>query len=796
MISLSDIVRPLSNLLDRPLIILLIIPLLLLLFFLVKKDFVKLKEDSETISRKKSARKWVLFLRSIFIILLVIAIAGPHITSEKTIHGDAYIQLLVDDSKSMEMFSNPAAELKEKLEKKISVEEKHICLDENSNIGDEILNSLQPGGSVLLVSDGNANIGANLGDVALYASKLNTSINAIKLKEIKSDAGVMILGPSKTMQGVDNSFKVLINKAGNIKKVKLTVTIDGETVYDQETTDPLIEFDKEFSGGDHKMIAKISSDTDYFKDNNIFYKSIRVVPQPKILFLSEKTSPLKTLLDEIFIVDQKSSIPSDIDDYYAVVVNDMPADRMDPLTDVLNDFVSEGNGLLVVGGENSFEEGNYKNGLFETILPVFVGSPGKKEGDINVALVIDISGSTGSAYGDNKAVDVEKALAISAYQDLSLNTRLAVIVFNTEAKLISEPSYVFEKVGLDDTIASLKDGGGTMVSAGIMKAIQVLGSLAGSKNIILISDGKTQAESASVEAARYANKLGFKIYTVGVGASTNEPLMMNYAEITNGIYFKADQESRLKLIFGDAEDKDESGGKMGFTILDSNHFITQNLEITANIHGFNTVFPKSTSRMLATTSTGEPILVISRLGLGRVASLAIDDGSQWSGELLNKQNSKIMSRIMNWVIGDPERKSSSFVEAKDTRINEPTEILVKSDVPPSSENVNFYKIDEDTFSASITPTTLGFQSIAGAQFATNYPSEYSQTGLSDELNLVVGSTGGRIYSEKDIDKIVENAKTKSKRTIVTKVPLLWPFLGGALLIYLLEIFIRRIFRRE
>ncbi len=40
--------------------------------------------------------------------------------------------------------------------------------------------------------------------------------------------------------------------------------------------------------------------------------------------------------------------------------------------------------------------------------------------------------------------------------------------------------------------------------------------------------------------------------------------------------------------------------------------------------------------------------------------------------------------MMNWAIGDPERKSMAFVEAKDTRLNEPAEITVKSNTPPKS----------------------------------------------------------------------------------------------------------------
>jgi hypothetical protein len=793
MIDLVQFLNKFLGFFERPSILLLIIPLVLLTLFLIKKDFLKFKEDPENKVKRKRAGTIVLILRFFLITLLIIVIAGPHIFKETSITGDTYIQLLVDSSKSMDVFEDRSDFLKENLEKKVNVDVKKICLDENSNIGDEVLSSLQPEGSVLLISDGNANYGSDLGDVSLFASKINATINAISLKEIHSDASVSILGPSKTMEGSDNIFSVVIKKMGNIRKVHLSVEVNGVSIFNEETDKNVIEIEQSFGKGNHKLVARISAANDFFPQNNVFYKSVRVVDQPKILVLSESSSPLEVLLKDLYVFERKNSLPSSLKDYYAIIVNNMPAEKMDPVADVISDFISDGNGLVVFGGDNSFEKGNYRNGLFETILPVFVGSPGKKEGDVNVALVIDISGSTGGSYGSTTAVAIEKALAINAIKDLSLNTRLAVFAFHSESMMISEPSYVFEKIGLEDTIARLKHGGGTLIGGALMHAINVIGTLSGSKNIILISDGKTQQEASSIEAAKFAARLGIKIYTVGVGAITNEPLMIKYAEMTNGIYFKADQESRLRLIFGGAEEIEETGGAMGFSILDSNHFITRNLNPTASLHGFNAVFPKTVARLLATTSAGDPVLAVSRLGLGRVAVMAVDDGSKWAGDLLSKKNSNIFTRIINWGIGDSERKSKSFVEAKDTRLNEPAEIIIKSEVLPKSEDgINFKKIDQDTYTASIIPSKTGFHEVAGAIFAVNYPSEYDDIGFNKDLNYIVQNTGGMIYKVEDVDKIIENAKTKSKRTMLSKELLIWPFVIAGIFIYLLEIFIRRL----
>ncbi len=784
------------NYFEQPFVMLLAIPLVLLAIWLLKRDFIKLKEDPDVVKQKKRARKMMYVTRSIIIILLCIALASPYIQHEKVIEGDPFIKLLVDNSTSMALFEPVADDLAAKLEKRLTVETKTIATGERSELGDGILNNLEPGQSILLVTDGASNFGANLGDVALFASKLNATINAIKLTPKENDAGVAILGPSKTMADVDNTFSVIVNHVGSKDPVHLVVTMDGATLLDEVTADPVKEFTQKLSEGYHKMTAMIDSN-DYFKQNNVFYKTVKVVPKPRILFVSDKESPVKTLLNQLYVVDSLSSVPQDLKDYYAIAINDIPADNLKDETERINEFVSDGNGMIVLGGKSSFDNGGYKDSMFETMLPVFVSTPGKKPGEISVVIIVDISGSTGAPFGRfTSTAEFEKSAAVGIFKDLRMDIRLAVVAFNTQAYLISEPSQVYEKVGLEDRIGRLKFGGGTLIQAGMLKAIGMLSQMGGSKNIIIMSDGKTQSESAGIESAKLAANEGIKIYTVGVGPTTNENLMMQMAEIGNGIYFRATEETKLKIIFGDTEDQEDKGGTMGLVVLNANHFITEGYEPKADIHGFNQVVPKTTARLLLTTNTGEPILSVWRVGLGRVAAWSTDDGTEWAGDVLNKINSKIYARMFNWAIGDPDRKAQSYIDAKDTIVNEPTEITIKSDTPPEAKGATFYKIDEDLYSAAMTPTTTGFQEVSGALFAANYAREYGGLGFNDEISKIAMSTGGRVFEPGDIDGIVEFTKARAKRIVNTKDRLGWPFVLLAVIIFLVEIFIRRLIRRE
>ena len=779
---------------EQPLAILLLIPIAIGLLFVLQKKFVKIKEDKDVIKQKKRLQKMLFVTRFLIILLLLLALASPFYQTTKMIQGDTYIKLLVDNSTSMELFESVSKELADKLEKKLTVETKFIGEGDHSAIGDAILNNLKPHDSILLVSDGNSNTGASMGDVALFASKLNSTINAIDLNPIQDDAGIIVLGPAKSQEGIENKFSIIINRVGKVTETPVKVTFDSEVVIDEKTKKTILDFTKLLTPGYHKITAQIQSN-DYFPQNNVYHKTVKVVKKPKIFYYTETASPMKTLLDQLYIVQSGNSLPA-LNDYYAVAINNIHADTLAPVTDVLNDFVADGNGMVVIGGDNSFDRGEYKNSMFETILPVQIAAPGKKEGETSIAIVVDISGSTSAAFGDDTTVDVEKALALGAYHDLSMNTRLSVVAFNTKAYLVSEPSYVYEKQNLEDKIARLSHGGGTLVSAGLLKAISMLEEMAGGKNIILISDGKTQAEAAATEAAKLAQTMGIKIYTVGVGPTTNEVLMQEIAQIANGIYFKATESSRLKILFGDLDEEEQKSNKMNLIILDSNHFITAGIDPKAFIYGFNSAVPKTTARLLATTSTGEPILTTWRLGLGRIAALTTDDGAEWAGELLNKQNSNLITRTFNWAIGDPDRKSDEFIDIPDTRVNEPTEVIVKSKTVPKSDQGVFHKIDEDLYATTMTPTQTGFQNILAATFAVNYPSEYEMMGFNPELKRITESTGGKIFNKDDINDIADFTKTKATRSITTKQTVRQPFVIAALILLLIEIFIRRITRRE
>ena len=87
----------------------------------------------------------------------------------------------------------------------------------------------------------------------------------------------------------------------------------------------------------------------------MYYKVIRVVSKPKLLFVSEKDSRLVKILERLYKVDTYESLSSELNRYYGIVLNDINANNLkDNDINKIDEFVTEGNGMLVIGGKNSY----------------------------------------------------------------------------------------------------------------------------------------------------------------------------------------------------------------------------------------------------------------------------------------------------------------------------------------------------------------------------------------------------------------------------------------------------------
>jgi hypothetical protein len=783
-----------------PSVVLLYIPLLILLIYFMSKTFVSFfsKYEREEFSKaKKLMRVLMTISRAIILLCLLIAIASPVSFKEKTVKGDYTLTILADSSKSFDIFPlNTAENLRDSIKDQIPANIRYIASGNRSDIGDALLNNIQGNDNVLLISDGNTNYGKTIGDVMFLASYLNTTVSTLELKPEHTDYRVVIEAPQEVTLGNEFTYYVDVYQTGDKKGYHIKVKVDESIVLDEDAEgEKSYELSDYVREGYHNISAQLKID-DFFPENNIFYKTVRILPKPDVLYVtSSGNHKIEEILQRLYLPDMKFVIPYDLSPYSTVILDDVPVSEISKNFDRLSQYVSDGNGLVVIGGKQAFDNGGYENSLFETLLPVSVGVPSSsQEGDVNIAIVIDISGTTTLAAGSSGTtkISIQKAQAIELLKTLPLDYNVGVVAFDSFGYYLTKKmAPLGDQPTLNDTISRIISNpqAGTEIGAGLQSAFYLLDGLPGSNNVILISDGITNNPQRAIGNAQRMALLGMKIYTVGIGKDTNRAFMQSLALEGNGMYFEPTETQKLVLIFNGTEEQKMQ--KNSLIILNAHHFITENLPLKVSISGFNQVVPKPSARLLISSYSSNPILTVWRFGLGRVATITTNP-EYWSDDMLAGENAQLITRTLNWAIGDPSRSKEFDIKVKDINLGETAEIGVVSKKPFSSEQFSFSKVGESYYTADYLPDSIGIKHLLGAQLAVNYNIEYQNIGLNPELHDLVALTGGKTFTMQQKDELVEFIKSKSQRKVMDSVYFRWPFLLIALVLFMLEVMFRRI----
>jgi len=725
--------------------------------------------------------RWLFALSRLAIVtLLVVAAAGPYTVATAETSGAPSVTLLVDRSASTNVTTPVADRVAAGVEETgVPVTVATIAQGTDSPIGDGIAANLRANGSVVVLSDGQVTDGRSLGEAAELARNVNATISTVSPSPTRTERHVSVSGPAKASVGVESRFLVEVDGVRTDGSVPLTVEVDGEpavteTVDGAGTVEVSHTFDEP---GSHRVTATIESD-DRFDANDVSRKTVRVVERPDVLYVSRGSYPFEDYLGELYDVETASSVPSDLDPYYAVVVQDVAAADLGNV-DALQEYVIDGNGLFVVGGRNAYENGGYEGSPIASMLPVTFGEGGV--GTTTVVFAIDVSGSAGEGMA------VQKAIALDALSQLGDGNAVGVVGFNYQAYRVAAPRLLADnRTELRDRIRRLQAGGATSIATGLRGAQEMLGDRQGT--VILVSDGQDDTtETAS--AASQLGRQGTRVITVGAGPNPNEEVLRRIAARTGGTYFRADETNRLRLLFGGAA-RQFSGD--GLTIVDSGAFITSGVTLESNPGQANDVSVRSGADYLVATDDGTPAVTSWRYGLGRVVSLTAYGSDGTLDGLLQEPDSLLLTKAVNYAIGDPERKETGVTSVSDTRLGESTTVTYRGEERPAGTDLRFSSVESGVFRATVTPSEAGYRTVLDAEYAANYPAEYGAFGTASALRAAVDATGGRAFSVDDGAAIAAFARQQSTRVRDVRRSWDWLFVLLALLAVLGEVVVRRL----
>ncbi len=736
--------------------------------------------------------------RLIVFCLIIAAAANPYFVETHTVRSEhPSITLLDDKTGSMEVFD---PDMVARLSSLFSAQVLSFTGDKTP-LGDKILQYSLPGETLVLVSDGYSNSGRPLADALALARTSNTTVFSISLQAERDDASVEISGTNTAVLGGEYPFTVTVKSARSYQG-PLSVFADDKPIYAGDVVangSAAIKISNAFlETGNHILRATIAPDSQ--EVNNNYQKAVYVVPKPEVLLVSDSSSPLATDLSELYKLTMVTRLPASLDGFKTIVLDDR---RYSTELDVLRSYVREGGGLVLVGGRDSFDLGDYYNSSLEEVLPVR-STPSTFEGGKTVILVLDISFSLLStlAKDGTSLLDYEKALAVELLKSPDFQDyKVGLVVFGTLAYSVLDPIPLSRgRNVLEERIASLAPSGteNSNLDIGLQLAWDMLNASGGKGEVMVISDGNLWNYGEVIDrSVRLLDEMNTTTRLIQVQAIPGKMGNLDDLASQTGAEYAAFvyPQSLTTKLQGQPEQKPaEEKTATGYAILvaNKNHYITADLELNASISGFNDVTPKLGAQRLVAMADGKPVLTVWRYGLGRVATLSTDDGTSWGGMLYSSPNSQVISSTVNWAVGDP-RPETNRVEAEDGWLGTPLQIVISSDARPSLDGANVEKVGDERYVATFTPDSSGIYYVGDYGVAVNYPLEYRDIGFNPELTKLIMANGGKVFTEEEAKQsLIAEASRISQRIVQERVSRRDLLLLLALVIFISEIVYRKL----
>lgn len=730
--------------------------------------------------------------------LIIAAAANPYFVQTHTVSSSQPSIIILDDKTASMGIFDPA--IAERIRGWTDAPVRSFS-GETTPLGDKIVQHSIPGGSILLISDGYSNSGRPLADSLALARASNATTFALSLIPEKDDSSVEISGTNTGVLAGDYPFRVIVRSAKGYNG-SLSVFADEQLIYSDSISSNAsasIKISHSFlTTGNHILRASIDPDGQPVNDN--YQKAVYVVPKPEVLLVTNVSSPLAVSLKDLYRLTVSSDLPQSLDGYKAVVLDDVPYRSH---LDRLGEYVREGGGMVVVGGENSYDLGGYSNSGLERFLPVR-SVPSVFEGGKTMAIVLDISFSllTARTRDGTTLLDYEKALAVELLKSPDLQDyKVGLVVFGTRAYNVLDPVPLSRsRQIISERIMALGPAGteNSHLDRGLELAWDMLNVSGGQGELLVLSDGNLYNYPEVMErSSQLLRQMNVDTRLIQVQA---------FPGMTGKFYDLAAQTGSnfTQFVYPDSLTTSMEGAGLEETIspeqmaayaattVSKNHYITAGLDLSANVTGFNDVTPKPGAERLVALADGKPILTVWRYGLGRVAALTADNGNIWAGPLYSRESSAVISSTLNWAIGDP-RPERGRVEADDGWQGTPLSVTINSDARPVIAGAEVEKVGDNRYTATFTPNSSGIYYIGSYGLAVNYPLEFRDVGYNPDLPNLIMAAGGAVFSEEEAKRsLLEEARAVSRRTVQERASRRDALLIAALIIFLCEIIYRKV----
>lgn len=555
---------------------------------------------------------------------------------------------------------------------------------------------------LVLITDGRE----NAGDALEAANRLREKKINLEIHYIDSHKG-------NDVQLTSIELPNNIHKSENIP-MELTIdsTIDVKgTFYLYSGNEVLIEEDIKVSKGENifkyyislnnKANMNYQGEIVFKEDNNLKNNrvtgSLQMGHKPRVLVVGKKEDihTVEALLRSMDIELHSytpEEAPDNIDflsEFNGIFLVNVHHDDISSSFEAnLNTCVKEfGVGLIVVGGEESFALGGYKDTVLEDMLPVSCKMKGnKKQPNTGLVLIIDSSGSMDDESGGIKKIDMAKEAAIRSMGILEDNDYIGVLAFSDTLQWIVPLRSASDKEVIEQDIGRLGSKGGTLIIPAISEGIKKLEDTPVKiKHIILLSDGQGEKEGYDT----YINNMkknNITLSTVAMGQDADQEVLKKLSKESKGrSYFVKDFEAIPNIFAKEtylATKKYINNEEFTPIQVDSSDFSKDELP---NLKGYIGTGIKDEATLILKSPLDDPILAQWQYGLGKVIVWTSDLNGRWSNSWIEWDSFQTKwSSLISSVISDKSHKS---IELALEKSKGKVEAFVVQTKPKSNEKI-------------------------------------------------------------------------------------------------------------
>ena len=419
--------------------------------------------------------------------------------------------------------------------------------------------------------------------------------------------------------------------------------------------------------------AILEADQDTLAQNNEARSVVEVQGPPKVLIVEQRPGEGGVIASALSSggVRLETRAVADLPDqlellgsYAAVVLADVSAQSLsDAQQTMLRAYVRDlGRGLLAIGGDTSFGQGDYIGTPLDDALPVRSSVRSHRDqGRVAVLLVMDTSGSMADdVYHEGTTkLEMAKQAAILSSQQLTPRDQVGIMTFDSYQHWILPLTGVLGlgPTAIEDRLAPLIADGGTDIFPALSTAFEAIKQTeARYKHVILMSDGMSCCGGDYAGLEDRMRSANVTLSTIAVGGDADQALLSSLARQGDGRYYFAEHARDIPRLMTRETELATRGPLVEGNVTPRQVSPDPTLSGLAagglpRLGGYLVTTPKDLAEVLLVSDAADPLLARWQYGLGRAVAWTSDLRGRWSQEWIQWPGAaQLFSGLVGWTI--------------------------------------------------------------------------------------------------------------------------------------------------